>query len=489
MMNKNRTIEEVFSQVRQAELKPLHSIQQIEAILSADNAPQYQRNASSSIRKKTSMGIALFIAVAGVIGGILWLRNGKELEQIRSKSQELIFLNHLPNTEGRADTSRSKVESNHLSIAKQPLQKSNKKDDQRTVVKNILKNDASNIPNLTPSVSRVDNSSVPDSFLISLNKSNECKSTNQDSIQGIQKIQLNQKELKEIGILFDGHKLFIKTEDKYENHLVISTTSIDSNDYYNEGTEIQGTPSSNITPIIVVSHWNLDSNKFKSFLQFPDKSPILESLSISKKELESEAMKFNNLSDPSIEHKLPKLTNGYPKLSKLIPIYIRLGSEIVESTNKKYGADVYLWYYPTPEFVSALPDRYRIPLQQELDAITDVVECQMPVGQVCERLTGEKTFFDFCRKSSGAIATVQAYPNPASQQITCRYQLTNQRLVTITLHELSGKFLRELKAEQSVTAGIHEVPLQLGDITPGAYLIAVKTDTGDQAVQRIIVQQ
>lgn len=84
---------------------------------------------------------------------------------------------------------------------------------------------------------------------------------------------------------------------------------------------------------------------------------------------------------------------------------------------------------------------------------------------------------------------VQTYPNPASDQLTCRYQLTNQRSITITLHELSGKFIRELMAQQNVTAGIHEPELQLGDVAPGAYLVAVKTDTGDQAIQRIIVQQ
>lgn len=200
-------------------------------------------------------------------------------------------------------------------------------------------------------------------------------------------------------------------------------------------------------------------------------------------------MKFNSSPNPDRDFSFPNTINDYPKLSKLIPIYIRLGSSIIEGTNKKYGADIYLWYYPTPEFVAALPNRYRIPLQQELDVITDVVECKMPVGQVCERITGEKTFFDFCRKSSGSIAMVQAYPNPASNQVTCRYQLTNQRSVTITLHELSGKFLRELMAQQNVTAGIHEPELQLRDIPPGAYLIAVKTNTGDQAVQRIIVQQ
>lgn len=345
------------------------------------------------------------------------------------------------------------------------------------------------------------------------------------SIKGITKIELTREELVRIGVCITPRNIRLLSESQYpiENGAAkeLSMLGYDTNStnirlrFVHElglddkmQRQILHPPYKNllsISPVIINQRTFTDPFSDKIFFSIIN-SPLLDSVaglqqlqyemfgiygidpnSFFKGSIQLRA-KNNGSSYP--QHSLPASLNSQELgLRKLIPVYIHIADPSISTNTGRNGTDIYLWYYPTPEFVSALPDRYRIPLQQELDAITDVVECQMPVGQVCERLTGEKTFFDFCRKSSGAIATVQAYPNPASQQITCHYQLTNQRLVTITLHDLSGKFLRELMAEQSVTAGTHETQLQLGDITPGAYLIAVKTDTGDQAVQRIIVQQ
>ncbi|MCC7439552.1 MAG: T9SS type A sorting domain-containing protein [Armatimonadetes bacterium] len=482
MMNKNRTIEEIFRQARQTQPTQLYSIQQVEAMLSASNAQPQGKTVSLFTKKGAWIGVASSLVVAGIIAAS-W--EAPPPTQVNRISQQQHQPGTFPNVKHElSQPSAQPQPSSDLKVLQ------NEAADKARQQK--IKTGSSNFKqkwNFS-----ADNSTLPhaSAILQKINveqSGNANQSTNQDSILGIQKIQLTQEELNKIGLVFDGTKILIRTESGYGNQFKMTTISIDSKGYYYVGTEHRDSPSSSITPMIVASHWNQGINTYKSFLHFPDKSSMLDSLSISQKELEREAVKFNNAPSPERDFSLPKTINDYPKLSKLIPIYIRIGSSDIEGTNKKYGADIYLWYYPTPEFVAALPNRYRIPLQQELDVITDVVECKMPVGQVCERITGEKTFFDFCRKSSGSIAMVQAYPNPASNQVTCRYQLTNQRSVTITLHELSGKFLRELMAQQSVTAGIHEPELQLRDIPPGAYLIAVKTNTGDQAVQRIIVQQ
>lgn len=485
MMNKHRTIEEIFRQARQTQPTQLYSIQQVEAMLSASNAQPQGKTVSLFTKKGAWIGVASSLVVAGIIAASWWEGEALPSAHVNRVSQQQHQPSTLPNVQ------------HGLS---QPLAQSQPSSDVKTLPNKVAgKAQQQKIKTGGSSLKQrwnfsTDNSALPhaSAILQKINveqSGNANQSTNQDSILGIQKIQLTQEELNKIGLVFDGDKVFIKTEDVSGNQFMVTTIAIDSNDYYDVGTEYSDSPLSTITPMIVASHWNQGSNTYKSFLHFPHRSFTFDSLSISQKELEREAMKFNSSPSSDRDFSFPNTINDYPKLSKLIPIYIRLGSSIIEGTNKKYGADIYLWYYPTPEFVAALPNRYRIPLQQELDVITDVVECKMPVGQVCERITGEKTFFDFCRKSSGSIAMVQAYPNPASNQVTCRYQLTNQRSVTITLHELSGKFLRELMAQQNVTAGIHEPELQLRDIPPGAYLIAVKTNTGDQAVQRIIVQQ
>lgn len=488
MMNTNRTIEEVFSNARKTTPKPLYSVEQVQAMI-AENGGAGQQAFSKSltkslIKRRIVMGVVSLTAIAGIIAGISWWGGADTPQTTAPATQMLPTPNSTQNKNEASAPAQLEIPPKHFSVAQQNSSSKNRHANQPPA--------KSSAPEMAGAAQNSISETQPlqsggNSGSVSANDDNR-QPVNQDSIQGVQKIQLTPEELQKIGILFDGHRLTIQTEDKQDNRFAVKSVSIDSNDYYEKGTTINNAQSLPVAPIIVASHWNQGVKASKAFLRFVDNSPFFESLSMSRKELEREAMKFNNLDGPNLEKPVPTTTNGYPKLSRLIPIYVRLGSGTIEGTNKKYGADVYLWYYPTPEFVLALPSRYRIPLQQELDAITDVVECQMPVGQACERLTGEKTFFDFCRKSSGAIAAVQAYPNPASGSINCRYQLTNQRAITITLHDLSGKFLRELVPAQSVTAGVHQEQLSLVGLTPGAYLIAVKTDTGDQAVQRIIVQ-
>lgn len=491
MMNKNRTIEEVFSQARQTQPAPLYSIQQVEAMLSASSAQPVGTASPLFSQKKVLIGVASLVVLAGIISASWWWSqtpNGENstLPQISTNENSLQNSTKLSVPLAPIDTASKPQPINSPNILQNNSEKQARIQPESRKMDMGTHNPKQKLQ--SPATIKTDNSSSLRTQVIEQH-GNTKQSINQDSILGIQKIQLTQEELRKIGLVFDENRIFIKTQDEYGNQFRMTTFSIDSNDYYDEGTNYSDAPSSSIIPVIVASHWNQGINTYKSFLHFPNRSATLDSLSISQKELEREALEFNNISSTDYGSPFPNTISDYPKLSKLIPIYIRLGNSVIEGTNKKYGADIYLWYYPTPEFVAALPSRYRIPLQQELDVITDVVECKMPVGQVCERITGEKTFFDFCRKSSGSIAMVQTYPNPASDQLTCRYQLTNQRSITITLHELSGKFIRELMTQQNVTAGIHEPELQLGDVAPGAYLVAVKTDTGDQAIQRIIVQQ
>ena len=58
----------------------------------------------------------------------------------------------------------------------------------------------------------------------------------------------------------------------------------------------------------------------------------------------------------------------------------------------------------------------------------------------------------------------------------------------MTLHDLTGRFLRELVVENGKRPGDYQTRLSLEGIAQGAYLVAFRTDKGETAVQRIVVQ-
>ena len=186
------------------------------------------------------------------------------------------------------------------------------------------------------------------------------------------------------------------------------------------------------------------------------------------------------------DNAMPSLT----VLNRLVPVQIELKSgEYVEEAKQNRGAEILLWYVPTPEFVKALPERYREQLQRELDAISSVEAEGLPSSEVCNRVAGE-TILGFCRSSSGAIHKSLIWPNPVQEDggFTLSYVLDADRVVSVTLHDLSGRFLQEISGEQSRTSGKHSESLYLKRVQSGTYLVALRTDKGETAVQRIVVE-
>ncbi|MEP7217874.1 MAG: hypothetical protein ABI876_03105 [Bacteroidota bacterium] len=182
------------------------------------------------------------------------------------------------------------------------------------------------------------------------------------------------------------------------------------------------------------------------------------------------------------------MDNGYQTSPAriLVPVHIRPGARAVGGTAR--GADVILWYYPTPEFVAALPARYRISLQKELTVIADVVECNLPPGEACSRMTGVPLLSNYCKRISGALSGLSISPNPAHGSVAMRYTLENQRMIRAALYGIRGEFIRELMPATTSGTGAHLVTLELGDVTPGAYVVVLRSDREEQVSDRLIVQ-
>ena len=148
-----------------------------------------------------------------------------------------------------------------------------------------------------------------------------------------------------------------------------------------------------------------------------------------------------------------------------------------------------LWFTPNKEFTSALPGRYRDQLASELHALAEVETRCIPAEQACKAVKGDSPFFDLCRRESGALLGVSIAPNPARDNAECTFTLKDQRDINISLHDLNGRFVRTMIFSELKPSGENKVPLMLEGVPAGAYLLAIRTERGEQAVQQLVVGQ
>ena len=178
--------------------------------------------------------------------------------------------------------------------------------------------------------------------------------------------------------------------------------------------------------------------------------------------------------------------------SKLIPVKINLNKSKYrnDSLNKlKYNSEVLtLWYYPTQEFLYALPAQYSSQIKTELGMIDNVKNGTVTIDQACGKLYNEASFFDFCRVSSGAVTDVKAYPNPATDKTNLTYDLKIGCKISITLHDLNGKHIKTFANYENQFAGRQKINIPLSEFEKGFYLLAITTEKGEQVIQRLIIQ-
>lgn len=207
----------------------------------------------------------------------------------------------------------------------------------------------------------------------------------------------------------------------------------------------------------------------------PDNDEGMEKLPDVKKESINEwLMKSKDLPKNTIVYnseRIKQLSASMNRINKLIPIKISFDNNEIAYI---------LWFDPTEEFALNLPEELKDRIQPEIDAARD--ESNLCKSEV---KTGDK-YFDVWRACSGAVENLSIFPNPAKENINVGYNLSGDRQVTISLHDLFGKRIAELKSE-SKTAGSWQESFQLQDIQPGMYLIVVQTDQKETAVQRFIV--
>lgn len=169
-------------------------------------------------------------------------------------------------------------------------------------------------------------------------------------------------------------------------------------------------------------------------------------------------------------------------LRNLLPVHIRLAPSA--DAADRNGSDIYLWYRPTEAFISALPERYRVALQKELELMAQAQEMKLGIDEICRQGTTQRSFFDYCRQ--GAIVKAEIVPNPAQGETFCRITVDRPRTISMAIYDLNGNFVKDLSGPAPYPVGDHEVTCNLENIPHGTYLILIRTELGEQMVRHLI---
>lgn len=93
------------------------------------------------------------------------------------------------------------------------------------------------------------------------------------------------------------------------------------------------------------------------------------------------------------------------------------------------------------------------------------------------------------RPDPGAVAEATLLSNPAGGETgALRLRLQEPRTLAVSLHDITGNRRTILVADRELGAGQHIIPLLFQGIPPGIYLLAICTDKGELAIERIVLK-
>jgi hypothetical protein len=133
-----------------------------------------------------------------------------------------------------------------------------------------------------------------------------------------------------------------------------------------------------------------------------------------------------------------------------------------------------LWYEPTPELLALLPAPVGNQIKTEYESIQK------------DEKAPSCHYFEACRNIKGKVYSCTAYPNPATNELKVALELEEERMVSISITDISGKAIKTVAEQKPQGKGMLEYEIAIGELKEGIYLILVETDKGERIVQRII---
>ncbi len=194
------------------------------------------------------------------------------------------------------------------------------------------------------------------------------------------------------------------------------------------------------------------------------------------------------------------------KVSQMIPILVSVSDRFPERP------DLIFWFWSDAEIFAALPPHIEVQLRKEMEELHEATSCGQVAYPTWYRSWIDRTmrqydsvleahhvptdliaagtgscYMSFCHVGSGALTTAPLQPNPAHAFTIVHYHLDEARATTITLHDMRGQQLDVLARSEQSESGDVSKQVSFGSIPAGVYLLAITTDRGEQAVQRLVV--
>ncbi len=172
-------------------------------------------------------------------------------------------------------------------------------------------------------------------------------------------------------------------------------------------------------------------------------------------------------------------------MNYLIPVEIMFPYQ--KSTDSSYDQiSEVLWYLPTKEFVEALPERYRNVLSRELKAIELIESGKMMPEEACKGLSVDETFFELCKLSSESVKDINVFPNPFNDNGKIKFFLLNDRIVNMTIHDVSGNYIKTLINWEKLQKGEKTIDFDMNGYQSGTYIINISTDNSERVNKRFV---
>ncbi|MEN8228216.1 MAG: T9SS type A sorting domain-containing protein [Bacteroidota bacterium] len=107
----------------------------------------------------------------------------------------------------------------------------------------------------------------------------------------------------------------------------------------------------------------------------------------------------------------------------------------------------------------------------ETSSESDTLIARLKSGTIPEAWAG----VGIREQMSGFTSSIEVFPNPVSDIATVRFDIAISSDVEMTLFNILGEKVR-MKKLGYYSAGVHEVSLSKGDLTPGIYILQLNTD-------------
>ena len=255
------------------------------------------------------------------------------------------------------------------------------------------------------------------------------------------------------------------------SNIFYSFNQPNSSNYEHQYEEYKGLNKQSHTCISPIKFEVIGSAKNKS-LQIFDNSPVFKYVDNFNPTIENDDIYKTIYDEINPEHNLSE--------AKLVPVFIKNSSTD--------AAGIVLWYVPTEDFVNNLPSRYKEQLKAELNILNEIQNSKISADNVCEVLAGNQTYLNICKQKVGAIEKMTLYPNPAYGATICKYKLNERKNVKISIHDINGKFIKELQKECNQEPGVYEIKLDINNLNSGNYLVAITTDDCNQSIEKLIIK-